>query len=1366
MLRIAATSLVAVWSVLLIAWLTLHWGILNHIDEWRPQIEQRATRALGANVQIGHIAVRSGGWVPSFELRDVVLRDGAGREALRLPRVLAALSPRSLLALAPRLEQLLIDGAELEVRRDAEGRLYVGGIPIGAGPESGTQGSAAADWFLAQHEFVVRNGSVRWSDELRPDAPPLALGGLELVIRNGLLKHDFRLDATPPAAWGARFSIQGRFTQPLLARASDWQRWSGVLQAEMPRADVRELRRYADLPFELSRGEGALRGWLEMRAGQPHELTLDVALRTVALRLAKDVEPMSFEQVEGRFSASRTAGGVTLAAERFGFTTGDGLVWPRGDIRAAWKQRLAAPDGAPAPITGGEFNAERLDLRLMAGVAARAPFGEALRRLLAETAPQGIVRGVAARWDGPLDAPEHYDVTANFEGLSVAAHPVATPGGVGRPGLRNASIELSANEEGGSARIAMNGGALDLPGVFAAAVLPLDRLAGQLAWSITPQAGKAPALEVRLRNASFANADAQGELNATWHSGPGEGTARAGRYPGRLELDGRLSRGVAARAARYLPLGLPDGVRSYVARSVTAGKLSAATFHVKGDLWDFPFVAGRPGEFRIAAQLEDVAFAYVPNAPASGAEPAFASPWPALAQVSGELVFDRASMEVNKARARVYGFELSGVQGGIRNLAEHPTLHLEGRGRGPLGDALRFVKASPVGHWIGDALARAEVTGSTDLELALTVPLDDAAQSTVKGSLVLAGNDVRIRPDTPLLGAARGRVEFSQRGFSIAGGAARVLGGDASFEGGLRGDGSLRFTGQGVASAEALRRASELGFVARVATSLSGQAAYRLALGFVKGLPEINLTSNLVDLAIDLPAPLKKSAETALPLRYQTSLVADSLAAGVPRDSLRFDLGNLVQASYLREIGAGGTRVLRGGIGVLDAAPAPAQGVQANATLANLDADAWEAVARRWATPAPPAAVAAAASAPAVAANRDDDAGGYLPEVIALRAQRLAAASRELTHVVAGISQVDGVWRANLDADQLNGYVEYRMPRRNGAGLVYARLSRLVLPKGEADSVETLLDQPTTTTSSVPSLDIVVDDFTLRGKRLGRVEIAATNRRAENVPRDAPREWRLTRFAITLPEAQFTGSGHWAAAGSGSRRRATIDFTLDVADSGALLDRLGTPKALRGGKGRLAGQVSWLGSPLTPDFASMGGQLSLAMESGQFLKAEPGAARLLGVLSLQALPRRLLLDFRDVFQQGFAFDSVSGDVSIAQGVASTNNLRMRGVQAVVLMEGAADIARETQDLRVVVVPEINAGTASLAYAAINPAIGIGTFLAQLVLRKPLIAAGTREFRITGSWDDPKVDKIERKPGEPMPEIDAPPRPAAPASTRQ
>jgi uncharacterized protein YhdP len=157
----------------------------------------------------------------------------------------------------------------------------------------------------------------------------------------------------------------------------------------------------------------------------------------------------------------------------------------------------------------------------------------------------------------------------------------------------------------------------------------------------------------------------------------------------------------------------------------------------------------------------------------------------------------------------------------------------------------------------------------------------------------------------------------------------------------------------------------------------------------------------------------------------------------------------------------------------------------------------------------------------------------------------------------------------------------------------------------------------------------------------------------------------------------------------------------------------------------------------------MTGQVKVAIDAGQFLKASPGAARLLGVFTLQSLPRRLLFDFRDLFGEGFSFDNVTGDIRIGGGLASTNNLRMRGAAAAVLMEGSADLERETEDLRVVVVPEINAGTASLAYAVINPAVGLGTFLAQYFLRKPLMAANTREFRITGPWDDPKVERVER-----------------------
>jgi len=1355
--RVLAGLVVAAWSLLLLAWLTLHWGILPHIAQWRPEIEARASRVLGVPVQIGTIGVRSGGWMPTVELHDVVLLDAQKRPALALPRVVAALSPRSLLALEVRFEQLLIDGAQLEVRRDRQGHLFVAGLDFSAADNA--QDNGAANWFFRQREFVIRGGSLRWTDEQR-NVPPLSLADVQIIVRNSLRGHEMRLDATPPAAWGERFSARARFTQSLLSDSGDWRHWSGLVYAEMPRADVSELRRHVTLPFELSEGDGALRAWLDVHNGQPQDATVDLALREVTLRLSREVDAIGLEQIEGRLAGQRNAEGLTIAAQQFGFLTADGIRWPRSDMKLVWRQRVGEPS------SGGEFSAQRLDFALMSQIATRVPLGDALRKLLAELSPQGIASDLAAHWDGPLDQPEKYQVKGQLSGLSLAAKPATEPGSVGRPGLHNATLSLHATEKGGEAQLALNAGSIELPGVFDDPLLPMDRFSALLQWRIDAAKTKdaPPKVSLQVKDAKFANADAQGELSASWSTGAGAGTARGGRFPGQLELTGTITHGMAERVARYLPLGIPEDTRSYVARAVHGGSVSNLGFRVRGDLWDFPFHRIRDpkeGEFRIAGHVDDVSFAYVPSVPAIGAEPARESPWPAFTKVSGELIFDRASMEIRNARAQLYGVELTRVQGGIRSLTDHAVLALDGSGRGPLADMLRFVNASPVGGWTGRALAQASGSGIAELKLALAIPLGEASASTVKGSVLLAGNDVRLSADTPLLASTRARVDFSQKGFSVAGATARVLGGDLSFDGATQPDGSLRFGGVGTATADGLRRAPEIGALSRLAASLSGQAGYRIGVAVVHGHAEVSITSNLVGLGSELPAPLRKPAEAALPLRYQTTLATETLAAGQSaRDSLRFELGSVVQALYLRDVSGDTTKVLRGGVGVLEPAPSPTGGVSANISLASVNVDAWEAIAAKlW----------GGLTTTSAAGGGGDAAsdGGYAPTAIALRAQDVLIGSRHLSKVVAGVSQDDGLWRTNVDAEQLNGYVEFRPARRGGgaAGRVYARLSRLSLPKSDADDVAQLLDQQP---STVPALDIVVDDFELRGKRLGRVEVEAVNRLAGE-GRDTIRDWRLTRLVMTTPEARFNATGNWAAltpsgstpAGSTpTRRRAVLDFKLDLTDSGAFLDRVGTPKAVRGGKGSLSGQISWLGSPLAIDYASLAGQFNVAIEGGQFLKAQAGAARLLSVLSLQSLPRRLALDFRDLFQEGFAFDNLSGDVSINQGVAHTNNLRMRGVQAVVLMEGNADIARETQDLRVIVVPEINAGTASLAYAVINPAVGLGTFLAQVFLRKPLTQAGTREFRVTGPWADPKIDRVERKLGDPIPEIEAQTSPAS------
>ena len=277
-----------------------------------------------------------------------------------------------------------------------------------------------------------------------------------------------------------------------------------------------------------------------------------------------------------------------------------------------------------------------------------------------------------------------------------------------------------------------------------------------------------------------------------------------------------------------------------------------------------------------------------------------------------------------------------------------------------------------------------------------------------------------------------------------------------------------------------------------------------------------------------------------------------------------------------------------------------------------------------------------------------------MPDAISLRVGELVLGARRLANVTAGLSQQAELWRANVDADQLEGYVEYRPARRGaaGAGRVYARLARLSLPKGEVERVESLLDaQPATHPGARHRRR------RLRAARQAPRPARDRGDQPRRRNRDGAREWQLAKLNLTMPEAQLTATGHLGRRPAHRRRarpRARGDelHARRSADSGALLERLGMGRVVRGGKGSLAGEVAWPGSPFSPDYASMTGQIKVAIESGQFLKAEPGAARLLSVLSLQSLPRRLSLDFRDLFAEGFAFDSVDGDVKIGAGRGS------------------------------------------------------------------------------------------------------------------
>ena len=1316
---------VLAWLAVLLAWSALHIFIVPRIDDYRAVMQQQASRVMGVRVDIGSMQAQGGWWVPWFEINDIRLFDREGRETLRLPRVLAAISPLS--ALRGKFDQIDIESPELEIRKDAQGHVWVAGLDTAQAGDA-----SAADWVFSQPQLVVRQGVVHWRDESRPqkaqtEAPVLTLQDVQVSLMNPWFRHDIRVDVTPPQAWGQRFSLQGNFHQTPWLRAGDTSQWSGEAFANLPFVNVATLRQWVtmDKGLSLKEGRGALRLWSDIWQGEPVSFTADVALEAVEARLGVDLLPLSLRHVQGRVGAQWQNNTVEVSTQDLVFDTQEGEHWPGGVLRVSWSGDA---------LSSGTLNADRLDLEALAQISQRLPLADKWRALLARLQPQGQVNQLKATWQHTAQQDLNYSVHGQVRQLHLKRDTQTDSVLANLPGLASAQLILDLNQSGGKAQVTWHQGSLTLPFGLEQNQIALDDASVQLAWQLN-----GPDVAVQFTQGRVANQDLAGEFTGSWKTGAGEH-----RLPGVLDLTASISRAKVTRVHQYLPDTLPASVRSYVRDALLAGEASRGSIRLRGNLSDMPFVNPKLGEFRIAAQVAQGHYAYVPRASAKP-KAALAPVWPDLKEVTGELVFDRNSLSF-KGQTQLAGTKevpWQKVEARIADFAD-PVVDVSGEAHGPLAQVLQMVTNSALNDLTGGVLSKSQATGDATYKLALKLPLAQLQSSKVAGTVAFSDNSLQVIPGTPVLQKIRGTLAFSEAGIQLKALQAQLLGGDATLDGGLRftgnGDASpMQLQIKGELSAEGLRQAQELGWVSRLAQRATGKAAYSATVGLRRGKPELSISSNLKGMALTLPAPLNKLASATLPLRIESQLTRESLQpkSRVLQDQIKVSLDRMLSVAYVRDLSTARPRVLSGAIAVgpsmVDGLSLRDNAVSLNLQLPTVDLDAWDAALTQLTgaplikrKPSPKTVLGQEAA--------DDDAQDYLPNLAALRADEIKVADRLIHKVVVSGSRQSDLWRVNISAEELSGFAEVRPAKGNVPAQLFVRLAYLNIPPSSVPDVERMLSEQS---SSIPTLDIVIADLTLRGKKLGRLEINAINQ----VGAKAAREWRLNKFNVNLPEATLTASGSWMADGP-RLRRTQFNFALAMRDSGALLTRLGTPGAIRGGEGRLEGQVSWQGSPITLDLASMTGQMNLAIEKGQFLKTEPGAARLLGVLNLQALPRRLSLDFSDLFSDGFAFDFVRGDVRIEQGVALTNNLQMKGVVAGALIEGSADLVKETQKLKVVVVPEINAGTASLYMATINPLVGLTSYLAQMVLSKPLVRAGTSEFLVDGTWADPRVTKVD------------------------
>ncbi|MYM21898.1 TIGR02099 family protein [Duganella sp. FT135W] len=1343
-----------------ILFLTLRYAVLPNIDHYKGDIEQVASQAIGNQVTIARVYASWNGFRPNLFLGDVVLHDQQGRPALTLPSVSATLSWWTVVTAQLRFHVLEFNRPDLEILREADGRLVVAGMVIDLNKPSDGKG---LDWLLLQRDIVIREGRLQWTDRQRA-APPLALDNVTVLLRNQWLHHQLSLRATPPAALAEPLDLRADFTHPAFgARISNVSMWKGEVYADLRNADLLALKAWIPYPFQLSSGSGSLRAWVGVDQSRLTGFTADVGLSNITAVLGKELPLLDLQQMSGRIAAhedirppAARQGAVTpgfgalghsLQVDKLTLTTRDGLVMAPTSLSETY---AAAAGAKPEKV---ELKARQLDLQTLAGLAERLPLNEHQHKMVASFAPRGLLQNFSAEWQGSFPALQSYRIKGDLVGLGLKPQPPRmaqpksgkTPAIAGLPaipGFDNLSGSIDATEKGGSFKLNSQQLVLQMPDYFAEASMPFDHLNLAARWSFEAD----NQLLFQIDSMDFEQEGMRGTLQGT-HTIP-----LAGKGPGKADLSGTLTGFQLNRIGRYLPMQTPHDLKAWLTGALEGGVATDVALRLRGDLAHFPFQGDSNadkarGEFRVAGKLTEGKLNYEPghylhDGKELGKDGKPLPLWPQAEHIKGSFVFERARMEIHGDTATTGGVALSNVKAVIPDLIVHDSmLEIDGNAAGPMQEFLKYVATSPVLEWISHFTDETLASGNSKLALSLRIPLAHAIDTKVNGTLQLQNNDITLMNDMPVVQSSQGKIEFNEHGVNLNQLSGNFLGGPVSITGGSQKDNAIVVKLGGLMTADGFRQTYQMPAMQRLADHLSGSTRYSGTVTVRDHQVVVAVDSSLTGLGLDLPAPVKKTAVDSMPLRFLLTSGLTPDAVGQLHDDIRITLGSNIAARYQRQKLSNSKqhwKLVRGGIGVNAPAPEPDSGLAFHLNMRELNVDNWLDFAE---------VVAGKGPATSSSSDSSDFTQYVVPEAIATRASELVIGGRKLENIVVGVSHYKGTWQASIDSTQANGYLTWAEPSTGaGLGKVTARLSSLVIPESASSEVQELLDGKSAA-ATIPALDVLVERFELFNKQLGRLEL-----QANNVQLPSAREWRVNKLSLANPDGALNGTGKWVS--KDGVHNTSLDFNLDIADAGKLLERFGFADTLKGGKGSLKGDIAWKGLPYSLDLPSLSGQINMNVEKGQFLKQDPGAAKLLGVLSLQALPRLLKLDFHDVFSEGLAFDGITANASINRGIVKTDNLKMHGVAATVLMDGSADIANETTNLHVVVIPEVNLGTAPLVYAlAVNPVIGLGSFLAQLFLSAPVMKALTYHMQVTGPWKAPVVTKLEAPKTEPT----APPK---------
>ncbi len=775
----------------------------------------------------------------------------------------------------------------------------------------------------------------------------------------------------------------------------------------------------------------------------------------------------------------------------------------------------------------------------------------------------------------------------------------------------------------------------------------------------------------------------------------------------------------AGQTWRYLPtLALGQDLTDYLSSAIQGGRVNTAKLVWYGELDTFPY-PNREGVFQAWVQLQDGKFA-------------FDTAWPTITDLQLDLLFENDAMYLESKSAKLNGVRARRISGRIPELVEDGHIEIEATASGS-GKAVRdYMMATPLVDTVGAALTTLQVSGPVKSSFKLKIPFDVDIDPRAWGYADLKGNTVNIETPAMTLNNVGGRVYFDNDVISASGLSAKLLDQDISldFNGEAADAGAYHVGIHVVGDWDVDPLAPYVGdhWIDPLDGHVPWLMEVDLQLNDVGFTYQLDLDTELKFVGSRYPYPLAKSQGDAGRARLQASGNQEAITARLQVPNAKYqteidisgDIPVLTATNLV--LGSGGFKI------------SPVVGHNATIRTKRFVLEDWLDV-----------------LLPPDSGHSSKNEPSSMPEIpiptrIRLEAETLELPEAILLHDVKMLARKKNLnWRIDLESQEAEGQASYLQPYDLSVSLdrlqIYVpALDNQAKDEGalsaeENDNTPLISPQDRHFHDAMPNLTLNIDDFWLQGYKIGHLT-------ADVQRQDDKLAWK--KITMRSGTNQVEMSGWWRLTSDESH--SFLKVFVAGENNSDLMERFGITSGIQKAPFKLSASAEWHGSPWSMQVDSLSGTVKTEFGKG-IVSDVSGAARLLGLFSLDSIIRKMQLDFSDVFDEGMAFNSITGSGDIRKGIFITNDIAMDALAGYMEIKGLADLNTRTVDAEVSFVPDITSGLPTLTAFAVAPQAAIYVLAISTVI-SPVVEVFTEvNYQVKGPLDDPEVKEISRSRGE-------------------